>query len=237
MLTWNPWHGCQKLSEGCRNCYVYRIDEAHGRDASAVYRTADFDLPVRKDRHGAYKIPSGQTVYTCFSSDFFLDKADCWRGQAWEMIRRRSDVSFFIVTKRIDRFMACIPPDWGMGYENAHICCTAENQRMADYRLPVFLGLPIRRKSIICEPLLGRIDLSSYLSADIESVGAGGESGPGARVCDYAWVLGLRDQCAAKGVAFSFHQTGANFVKDGRAYRISRNQQHAQAKRAGIDLP
>ena len=31
---WNPWHGCRKISEGCRNCYVYRIDERHGRDAS-----------------------------------------------------------------------------------------------------------------------------------------------------------------------------------------------------------
>jgi len=24
--TWNPWHGCRKVSAGCVNCYVYRID-------------------------------------------------------------------------------------------------------------------------------------------------------------------------------------------------------------------
>ena len=23
-VTWNPWHGCTKYSEGCRHCYVYR---------------------------------------------------------------------------------------------------------------------------------------------------------------------------------------------------------------------
>lgn len=23
---WNPWHGCRKCSEGCRNCYMYYLD-------------------------------------------------------------------------------------------------------------------------------------------------------------------------------------------------------------------
>ena len=45
MPTWNPWHGCHKLSEGCLNCYVYRIDSRHGRTSSVVLKTADFDLP------------------------------------------------------------------------------------------------------------------------------------------------------------------------------------------------
>ena len=27
---WNPWHGCHKLSTGCRHCYVYRGDSKHG---------------------------------------------------------------------------------------------------------------------------------------------------------------------------------------------------------------
>ena len=31
-VSWNPWHGCKKISEGCRHCYVYRTDEKHGRD-------------------------------------------------------------------------------------------------------------------------------------------------------------------------------------------------------------
>ena len=28
---WNPWHGCHKISEGCRHCYVYRTDAQYGR--------------------------------------------------------------------------------------------------------------------------------------------------------------------------------------------------------------
>ena len=27
---WNPWHGCTKISAGCRYCYVYRQDEMYG---------------------------------------------------------------------------------------------------------------------------------------------------------------------------------------------------------------
>ena len=54
--------------------------------------------------------------------------------------------------------------DWGMGYENVTVCCTMENQRRADERLPMFLELPIRHKQIICEPLLGPIDFHGMLA-------------------------------------------------------------------------
>ncbi|MBP5474378.1 MAG: DUF5131 family protein, partial [Bacteroidales bacterium] len=27
---WNPWHGCTKISQGCKYCYVYRQDEMYG---------------------------------------------------------------------------------------------------------------------------------------------------------------------------------------------------------------
>ena len=52
----------------------------------------------------------------------------------------------------------------------------------------------------------------------------------------YEWVLALREQCRRAGVGFRFKQTGANFVKDGRRYRVERRLQMAQAKKAGIDL-
>jgi protein gp37 len=60
--------------------------------------------------------------------------------------------------------------------------------------------------------------------------------GSEARVCDYAWVLGIREQCIVANVPFHFKQTGAHFRKDGRLYNIPRNQQMKQAHRAAIDL-
>ena len=100
----------------------------------------------------------------------------------------------------------------------------------------MFLELPLPHRIIICEPLLERIDLSPYLDQRIESVSVGGESGEGARICDYEWVLDIRNACAAAGVPFSFHQTGAKFLKNGKLYDIPRHLQQQQARRAGIDI-
>lgn len=235
MSLWNPWHGCHKLSAGCKHCYVYRIDEKHDKDSSLVVKTQSFDLPLRKNRAGAYKLQPGETVYTCFSSDFLIEQADSWRPQAWEMMRIRSDLHFLFITKRIDRLCCVLPPDWGEGYENVTICCTMENQDRVDYRLPLYKQAPIRHKIIVCEPLLGPVDLSAHLGAWVEEVMVGGESGNEARPCNYDWVLELRRQCVEQGVRFRFRQTGARFVKDGRLYRIKRQFQHQQARKAGIN--
>lgn len=234
-VSWNPWHGCRKISEGCRNCYVYRQDSRHDKDSREVRQTAMFDRPVRRSRDGRFKVPAGEMVYTCFTSDFLLEEADAWRAEAWEMMRIRHDLRFLFFTKRIDRLAAVLPPDWGDGYENVVIGCTVENQAMADYRLLLFLATPVRHRLIVCAPLLGPLDIARYLSPAVEEVSAGGESGNEARPCDYAWVLGLREQCVAADISFCFHQTGARFVKDGRMYRIHRRYQHSQARKAGID--
>ncbi len=168
---------------------------------------------------------------------FFLEEADAWRGDIWEMIRVRSDVSFFIITKRIHRFAVELPGEWGEGYDNVTLCCTCENQDRADYRLPLFLEARIRHRCIVCEPLLGPIELAPFLGSGIERVIVGGESGEEARPCHFDWILDIRRQCAEAGVAFHFKQTGARFVKDGRLYRIARRLQHSQAVKAGIDIP
>lgn len=174
-------------------------------------------------------------MYTCFTSDFFLAEADIWREEAWAMIKMRPDLRFLIITKRIHRFETVLPDDWGDGYSNVAIYTTAENQAMADFRLPFLLKAPLRHKGIVCEPLLGPVDLSAYLDERIEGVVVGGESGMEARLCDYDWVLDLRRQCVAAGVPFTFKQTGRLFKKNGRIYEIDRRVQHAQARRAGIN--
>ena len=114
MANWNPWHGCKKFSQGCLNCYVYRIVAKFDRDPRIFALTASFLLPLEKflagRNKGAYKLrPDGGIVYTCFSSDFFLKDADQYRLQAWQAIRERQDLHFFIPTKRIHRFLECIP--------------------------------------------------------------------------------------------------------------------------------
>lgn len=236
-IVWNPWHGCHKYSDGCKNCYVYRGDAQRNIDSSIVTQTKSFDLPQRKKRNGDFKVPAGTMVYTCLTSDFFIEEADPWRPEIWNMILARPDLHFFIITKRIERFQECLPPAWGEGYENVTICCTVENQACAERRLPIYRSAPIKHKIIICEPLLERVNLDKFLLHEwIEQVVAGGESGPNARPCDYNWILALRKTCQEAHVPFWFKQTGAKFIKDGILYNIRRQFQHSQARKAGINL-
>lgn len=237
MQSWNPWHGCHKISEGCQNCYVYRTDSRYGKDSGKVEKTSNFDMPLNRDRSGEWKLQNdGFAVATCLTSDFFIDEADQWRSDIWQIIKRRRDLDFFIITKRIHRFYERLPEDWGNGYDNVIIGCTCECQRTADFRLPIFLEAPIKHKVIVCAPLIEEINLSEYLNEQIEQVSAGGESGENARICKYEWILSIREQCIEKNVDFHFHQTGAKLMKDGVLYRIPRKYQHLQARKAGINI-
>ena len=75
---WNPWHGCTKISEGCKYCYVYRQDEMYDSTvtSSLCKKNQSFNLPIKKKKDGSYKIPSGKVIFTCFTSDFLLEDAD-----------------------------------------------------------------------------------------------------------------------------------------------------------------
>lgn len=229
-ITYNCWHGCHRKSEGCKNCYVYRRDESIGKDASVVYKTSYFDLPIRKDRKGEYKYKSGTLFDMCFSSDFFIEEADEWRKDVLKMIKERSDCSFFCITKRPERIMSCIPDV--DKYENLRIYCTMENQRCFDKRAPVYLNLPLKYKGIMIEPMLEEIDITECLNKGVNIISVGGESGPDARVLDFEWVKRIRKQCIEKGIDFCFHQTGAKLIVNNKLYIIPRNKQHSQAKKA-----
>lgn len=112
---WNPWHGCKKISEGCDNCYMYFLDRIRDRNGAEIYRTKNFDYPLKKNRKGNYKIQSGEMIRICMTSDFFLEEADGWRDEAWEIMKIRSDVIFYLLTKRPERVEKCLPSDWGDG--------------------------------------------------------------------------------------------------------------------------
>ena len=90
------------------------------------------------------------------TSDFFLEEADEWRDEAWDIIRARSDVIFFIITKRPQRIPECLPEDWGDGWENVFINVTAENQRRAEERVPLLLELPFKHRGVNVAPFIDR---------------------------------------------------------------------------------
>lgn len=238
MTIWNTWHGCHKKSAGCLNCYMFRRDAMYDKDSTIVTKSSTFDLAIKRKKDGTYKLQNDDgVVYICMTSDFFIEEADEWRKEIWKMVKQRQDLNFYIITKRIERFNVSIPSDWNDGYDNVTICATCENQAMADERLPILIDLPIKHKEIIHEPMLEEINIEKYLATGcIENVICGGESGENARVCNFSWIINTRNQCMKYNVPFYFKQTGANFMKDGKLYKVDRKDQMKQANKANINI-
>ncbi len=124
------------------------------------------------------------------------------------------------------------PPEWPL--PNVHLGVSAENQETANDRIPALLATPAAVRWVSAEPLLGKLDLRSWLEIDRERgnpkwirsgfapeldwVVVGGESGQRARRFEPAWAELLVAQCKAAGVAVFVKQMGANVVvpNDGR---------------------
>lgn len=203
--TWNPWQGCRKVSEGCRYCYMYREKLRFGQNPAWVIRSSPstFNAPLK------WKDPA--RVFVCSWSDFFIEDADAWRPEAWDIMRQTPHLTYQILTKRPERIRACLPDDWAHGWDNVWLGVTGENQRAYDDRIFYLLDTPAPLHFLSAEPLLGPIDLGLELCNNtffegLRWVIAGGESGPGARPMEAGWARCIRDQCVAAGVPFFFKQ-------------------------------
>lgn len=113
---------------------------------------------------------------------------------------------------------------------------SCEDQKSADERIPLLRELPASVIFLSLEPLQGPIDLTSipykvvgcYFDAlvgrdwnstegwedtgnrPIDWVIVGGESGPGAHLCDVRWIEAIVDECKTAGVPCFVKQLGAN---------------------------
>src|ERR1700761_9152752 len=104
--SWNPWQGCRKVSAGCKFCYMFREKEKYGQNGSRIVRSkTTFTAPLK------WKDPS--LVFTCSWSDFFIEEADEWRQEAWDIIKATPHLTYQILTKRPERIGMCLPADWG----------------------------------------------------------------------------------------------------------------------------
>lgn len=236
-IMYNPWHGCHKVSEGCRNCYMYYLDGKHGITTPSnqvVKNKSGFMLPIERGKNGKFRIPPGSWVNLCRTSDFFVRDADPWRTEVWSFIKYRKDLIWDILTKRPERFANCLPDDWDDGYENVLLGVTAEDQDAADRRIPILLNTPAKHKYVNCAPFIGPITLPNDLPG-IDHVGCGGENYDGCRICKEEWVRSLSDQCRGLDVTFCFYETGTEYEKDKMTYHIpDKRTQSEQAWLSGL---
>jgi protein gp37 len=154
------------------------------------------DLPLK------WKKP--QTIFVNSMSDLFLkDVPVSFIKKVFNVMNLAHWHTFQVLTKREDRLLELsreLP--WT---SNIWMGVTVENNDYV-HRIDCLRETGAYVKFLSIEPLLGPI---SNMNLDgIDWVIVGGESGPGARSMDPAWVIDIRDQCRSAGVPFFFKQWG-----------------------------
>ena len=219
--------GCQKVSEGCRFCYAEAIYKRFGRDFSVLSydsRKLGRALCASYPQDGNVRGPHSKPLcFVCDTSDFFYaDVVPFFPKYAIEWMGIRSDVDWAILTKRPENIPADIVwPD------NVWLGVTAENQEMADKRIPLLLATGAKVKFVCVEPMLGPVYLTPWLGSCTATCGedelgdcngepkcldyrphgldwliCGAESGAHRRPFDVVWAEELWFQCQDAGVAF-----------------------------------
>jgi protein gp37 len=122
----------------------------------------------------------------------------------------------------------------GLPLPNVWLGVSIEDQQTADERIPILLNTPAALRFVSIEPMLGPVEIDCYfpeydyrptydyyqaafpevgnkpilISAGLDWVICGGESGANARPMHPDWARSLRDQCSDAGVPFYFKQWG-----------------------------
>jgi protein gp37 len=211
--TWNPVTGCDKISSGCKHCYAERLALRLRLMGQRNYANG-FDVALHEgalERPLKWKKP--RLVFVNSMSDLFhRDVPVDFIRRVFDVMRRANRHTYQILTKRAERLEQLSS---SLAWES-HIWAgvSLENEDYA-YRVDHLRRTGARVKFLSLEPLLG--PLPNLDLAGIDWVIVGGESGPGARPMQAAWVTDIREQCRRARVAFFFKQWGGvNKKKTGR---------------------
>ncbi len=207
--TWNPITGCSKISPGCAHCYAERMAmrlQAMGvgkyrRGFDVAVHEAALEEPLRWRRPRLVFVNSMSDLFHASVPTRFLEAV-------FAVMNRARQHTFQVLTKRPDR--VTLLEGRIRWTSNIWLGVSIEDERCLDRRA-LLAGTGAQTKFLSLEPLLGPLpglDLSG-----IDWVIAGGESGPGARPMQAAWVRAIRDECLRRNVPFFFKQWGGVFKK------------------------
>jgi len=225
---WNPWIGCFKVSPGCDNCYIFRILRPN-HNPNVVVPTKGINPVTNVNSSPPLHWGKRRDItFTCSLSDFLIRDADAWRPRAWEVIRRTPNITYNILTKRVQRILThpdkCLPDDWVTtahpnGYPNVALGVTVEKPQFL-WRIDMLNKIPCVFRWLSAEPLLEPLPtLHKYIGRNqISMVHCGGESDkwhprrpqapPGGTWRDA--FRQIRDQCAQAKIPFFFLQQGGS---------------------------
>nr|EMN20955.1 phage protein Gp37/Gp68 [Leptospira santarosai serovar Arenal str. MAVJ 401] len=159
---------------------------------------------------------NGKRIFVDSMSDLFHNDIPFdFIDQVHTVIAECPENIFQILTKRVDRAKEYYDSRRHFNLKNVWFGTSIENQTVVNERIRHLIYIPSKIRFLSCEPLLEKIDISTFLHAwvfidclPIDWVIVGGESGPGARPIQKDWVRFLRDQCNNANVPFFFKQWG-----------------------------
>jgi len=218
--TLNPTSGCDRISDGCKNCYALTLAKRlkamgvskYQRDGDPRTSGPGFGLTLHED---VLLIPqrwsAPRTIFLNSMSDLFhAGVPDEFIHRVFDMMVSTPRHTYQVLTKRSKRLAKLAPElPWphnvwmGVSIESDRYVFRADHLRTVDARVR-FLSL---------EPLLGPVP-----SLDLQGIGwviVGGESGHRARTMKSDWVRDIRDRCGAEGIPFFFKQWGGRTPKSG----------------------
>ena len=231
--TWNPVTGCSEVSPGCDHCYAKGIAEKMRGKAFPN----GFDVTLRPHKiRDPLKWKTPAKIFVNSMSDLFhRDIPDDYLCQIWDTMLAADWHVYQVLTKRPHRMVNKIEILDLPTPAHIWLGVSAENQEMADSRIPALLSIGSPMPWVSAEPLLGPVDFRPYLgNAGLKWIVSGGESGPGHRPASTDWFRDIRDACAAvEGVEF-YHKQGSAFragqdrVLDGRTHDDYPEVKHLQ---------
>lgn len=231
--AWSLVSGCTPVSPGCDRCWSAREthmrannpnDKVRARAQGLTNQVGCFNGGIRLNNEFLDKPLRKRkpTVFAVWTDLFHPDVPFDFILRAWMVMARSRQHTFLVLTKRpeiMNHLLSFQYQRLDLPLPNVWLGTTAENQAMADERIPLLLQTPAAVRWVSVEPMLGPVDLEKTSNLEprdcsaewlehLDWVVCGGESGHGARPMHPDWVRSLRDQCQAAGVPFLFKQWG-----------------------------
>jgi protein gp37 len=182
--SFNGWWGCAHISPGCANCYAHAWalrwghDVFHLRGARRMLSDRNWDRPRAWNR--AAEMAGVPTRAFAFSmGDVFEDHPALPgpRARFFRLVEETPWVTWQILTKRIVHVAGMVPWAAGDWPPNVHLGTSAENQELAEERIPVLAALDGPAVLFVsAEPLLSPVDLGRWLPG---SAGSSRAENPG----------------------------------------------------------
>jgi protein gp37 len=240
-VTWNPTTGCDRLSDGCANCYALALSkrlkamgvekyqhDGDNRTSGPGFGVAVHEVALREP----YRWSGNRLVFVNSMSDLFHARVPlAFIRSVFEVMTDTPQHTYQVLTKRSRRLRRLAhqlpwPPNvWmGVSVEDTRVLSRVDDLRQVSAAV----------RFLSCEPLLGPLT-----GLDLSGVGwliAGGESGPRHRSMDPDWARQLRDQCLAMGIPFFFKQWGGRTPKKGGRLLDGRVWDEMPATAAAVSL-